>query len=82
MPDRKSYIDKNGDVNELDKGFFAEAVSGLPSVLRPVDNDRAATTPAIRSIPAAKLARVLSERVARLWASLIVAKTVSIRCRS
>ena len=33
MPDRKSYIDKNGDVNELDKGFFAEAVSGLPSVL-------------------------------------------------
>ncbi len=33
MPDRKSYIDKNGDVNELDKGFFAEAVIGLPSVL-------------------------------------------------
>ncbi len=33
MPDRKSYIDKNGDVNELDNGFFAEAVIGLPSVL-------------------------------------------------
>ena len=54
----------------------------LDLALRPVDNYRAATTPAIRSIPAAKLARVLSSRVARLWASLIFAKKFSIRCRS
>lgn len=33
MPDRKSYIDGNGDALELDEQFFAEAVRGLPPEL-------------------------------------------------
>lgn len=30
MKARKSYIDKNGDANELDPQFFAEAKRGRP----------------------------------------------------
>ena len=39
MPDRKSYIDENGDALELDVAWFAQAKRGRPA-LAPQDRKR------------------------------------------
>lgn len=39
MPDRRSYIDENGDAAELDDDFFANAVRCLPPALAGAGRD-------------------------------------------
>ena len=64
---------------------FTTEIFGTPEIalftLGPVDNHVAATTPATRWIPAAKLASVLSYLVATARNSLVLAKKFSTWCR-
>ena len=44
MPDRRSYIDENGDAAELDEDFFADAVRGLPPALADAGREQVSIT--------------------------------------